>query len=288
MREKNRLKEMIRSGQIPLGMEYVSGSLRILEIIGWAGFDFVQLDMEHSCFDFSDIEMQVRTAEGVGLAPVVRVMENTDANILRVLETGAASIVIPQVRSAEEVRSALEATRYAPAGNSDAPAGRRGMCPVTRAARFCEEEWEDYIRWVEEEILLIPLIENEEALNDVEAICSVPGIDVIGFGSGDLGQCLGAGARGLADPVVQEAFHHVLDVAKRTNTVLSAMPHITTGDTPEDTLRTIQELIDLGAGKIMYDADALMFTRACRGIVDGCRPVLDRAARPVADSAIVS
>lgn len=267
MREKNKLKEMVRSGKVALGMEFMSGSHRLLEMTGWAGFDYVQLDTEHTPFGFSEIEAMVRTAEGVGLTPIVRVPENTDSNILRVLETGAASVVIPQVKSAAEVRSALEATMYA-------PKGRRGMCSVTRAARFSDESWEEYTKWVEEEILLIPIIENKEALDEVEEICSIPGIDVIGFGGGDMGQCLGAGARGLADQVVLDAFHHVMDVAKRTDTAVLAMPVI--DDAPLD---SVQHLIDLGAGLIMYDADALMYTRNCRRIVNDCRPLLERASR---------
>jgi len=255
MRPKNRLKQAIREGRVPLGLELMLGSERIIEIAGWSGFDFVQVDQEHTSFGFEAIESSVRAAEAVNLVAIVRVAENRPKDIGRALETGAPCIMIPQVRSAAEVRQALDAVYYA-------PHGMRGMCPVTRAAKYNDEEWEEYLEWVRSEVMLIPLIENKEALDDIEQICSIPDIDVISFGAGDLGQSLGVGAKGMSAPVVQDAFRKVVEVARKHNTVLLGMPFI--GDAP---LKSVEDLLDSGVGMVMYDADALMFSRECRRIV---------------------
>lgn len=255
MRPKNRLKQAIREGRVPLGLELMLGSERIIEIAGWSGFDFVHVDQEHTSFGFESIESCVRAAEAVNLITIVRVAENRPKDIGRALETGAHCVSVPQVRSAAEVRLALDAMYYAPHGT-------RGMCPVTRAAKYSDEGWDEYLEWVRSEVMLIPLIENEDALNDIEEICAIPEIDVIAFGAGDLGQSLGVGAKGMSSPIVQEAFRKVVEVARKHKKVLLGMPHI--GDSP---MKSVEELLDSGVGIVMYDADALMFSRACRRIV---------------------
>ena len=82
---------------------------------------------------------------------LVRVAETTPTNMRRVLETGTPGVIVPQVKSAKEVRDASAATRYAPAGT-------RGMCPVTRAARFNESTWNEYVEWAAHELLFVALV----------------------------------------------------------------------------------------------------------------------------------
>jgi 2-keto-3-deoxy-L-rhamnonate aldolase RhmA len=262
-RPRNRVKQLIDAGQVPIGIECMGGSEREIEMIGWAGFDYVHLDMEHTPFGYESIEQQVRVAESVGMTPIVRVVENDPHAISRVLETGAQGIVIPQVTGPDDIFAALNAMRYAPEGT-------RGMCPVTRAARFSDQSWEEYLEWARSELLLVPLIENEEALNNLEAICAIPEVKIVGLGSGDLGQSLGVGAQGMSAPVVQEAFVHMVEVAKRTNTVVDGMPVI-----GGDRKQAVQELLDSGVGMITYDADALMFMRLCQEIRTDIDQVLD-------------
>lgn len=274
MRAKNRVKQALREGRVSLGLEIMIGSERIIEIAGWSGFEYVQLDQEHTPFGFESIESCVRAAEGVGMSSFVRIPQYNPKDIGRALETGAHGVVIPQVRSAAEVRDAIAAMYYSPHGT-------RGMCPVTRTARYRDEDWEDYLAWTRSELMLVPLIENKDALAEIEAICAIPEIEIIGFGSGDLGQSLGVGARGMSEPVVREAFAHVAETARRHGVVLKSMPHI--GDDP---LKSVSDLIDKGIGSIMYDADALMFSRECRRIVKDVGGLL--AQRTAASGSAVS
>ncbi len=264
MRAKNRVRQAIRDGRVPLGMELMLGSDRIVEICGWSGFDYVHLDQEHAPFGFEAIESSVRAADAAGMSSIVRVADNDPKDISRILETGACGVCIPQVRGADDVQRAMSAMYYEPHGT-------RGMCPVTRAAHYWDGGWEEYLEWVRSEVMIIPLIENKDALENIDEICAIPGVDAVSFGAGDLGQSLGVGARGLSEPIVRDAFHKVIEVAKKHNTVIQAMPFI--GDDP---LNSVDELLSDGVGMILYDADALILSRECRRAVGGIADLVAR------------
>lgn len=255
MRARNRVREALREGRIPLGMELMLGSERIVEICGWSGFDCIHLDQEHTPFGFEAIESSVRAAEAAGISSFVRVAEALPKDISRVLETGATGVVVPNVRGADDVQQALDAMFYEPHGT-------RGMCPVTRAAHYRDDSWDEYVEWVRSEVMLMPLIENSDALANIDEICAMPDIDVISFGAGDLGQSMGVGARGLSEPVVLDAFKKTIEVAGKHGTVMDAMPFI--GD---DVMKSVEDLLDMGVGMITYDADALMLSRECSRFV---------------------
>lgn len=263
-RASNRVRQAIKEGRVPIGMEIMLGSERIIEMVGWAGFDFVQLDQEHAPFGFEKIESLIRAGDGVGLSSFVRVATSAEKDISRALDCGAHGVVVPQVKSAAEVKDALEAMYYA-------PKGRRGMCPVTRVARYDEDMWHDYLAWARDEVMLIPLIENTQALAEVDAICALPGIAVIGVGGGDLGQSLGEGAAGMSSEKVRAAFREVVVTAKRHGVLVKGMPVI-----GESAAASIKDLLGQGVGMIQYDADALVLSRICRDVINQARPLLSR------------
>jgi 2-keto-3-deoxy-L-rhamnonate aldolase RhmA len=263
MWSENKILKKIAAGQIPYGFEIMLDSPRIVEMVGWAGFDYIQLDQEHTPFGIETIENLIRAAEATGLTSLVRVAQNNPKDISRVLEAGAHGVIVPQVIDAADVQKALDAVYYE-------PKGRRGMCPVTRAARFDDAVWNDYLAWMQKEVMFIPLIENASALESIDEICALSGVSVIGFGAGDLGQSLGVGARGLAEPIVQKAFERVREAARRHNVVLKGMPVI--GDDPAASVR---KLLAMGVGMVMYDADALLFSRELRHIMGGIRSLTD-------------
>lgn len=256
MWSKNRIREKLAKREVPLGLEVMLSDPRIIEIAGWSGFDFVQLDQEHTSYGLETLEEMIRAADATGMTSVLRVAENNAKAISRALEAGAHVICVPQVTDAEDVQRAIDACFYA-------PRGKRGMCPVTRAARYNEDTWEAYNAWLASEVMLIPLIENASALDDIEAICALPEIEVISFGAGDLGQSLGVGTRGLREPVVREAFQKVVRVARKHGVSLKGMPVI--GKPPAE---ATQDLIDMGVDVVIYDADALIMSRECRRIAE--------------------
>lgn len=259
MWSENKVLSKMSKGQIPYGIGIMLGNPRIVEIAGWAGFDFVQIDQEHTAFGFETIEGLIRAADAVGMCSIVRVAENNPKDIARVLEAGAQGVVVPQVRNAADVRKAIDAAHYEGKGN-------RGMCPVTRAARYNEGSWDRYEAWTRKNIMVIPLIENAEAIETIDEICALPEIDVIGFGAGDIGQSLGVGARGISDPQVRAVFDGVARAARKHDVLMKGTP--VAADSPADAERRLREM---GVGMVVCDTDALLFTRECRRLLENAR-----------------
>jgi 2-keto-3-deoxy-L-rhamnonate aldolase RhmA len=209
---------MLEQNQIPLGMQCFTGDPILIEIMGITGFDWVMLDSEHSGNNPRAMEPLIRAAECVGLVPFVRVTQATDeADIHRALEAGAKGIFLPEIDSVEDVKRAAEAAFYPPKGN-------RGICPAVRAAHYNDQTFVDYTTWNNAEIMLVPMIENPNALADLEAICAHPDVHMIVFAAGDLGFSLGEGTGMLTGPKVSAAYKQVLETAKRHNVAVIGGP----------------------------------------------------------------
>jgi 2-keto-3-deoxy-L-rhamnonate aldolase RhmA len=258
---KRTLKSFVSAGIVPLGMQIFSGSPALIEIASKTGFDFVMIDMEHACLESGDVEMLVRTCDAAEIIPLVRVAENHPTAIRKALEAGACGVKIPRVRTASEVEAALAAARYPPVGT-------RGMCPATRASGYSVETWDAFVRWTNEEISVIPLIELPEAVERIDEICSIEGIDIISFGPGDLGMALGAGAAGMTDPRVAEAFDRVLQAAARADVAVMGVPF------PDLSARACEALLQRGVRVLLHSVDEFLFFEKCQSIVTDLAPVL--------------
>lgn len=175
-----------------------------VDVVGLAGFDFVMLDAEHGPLSPESAEIMIRAAEAGGLVPIVRVPANVPHEILRYLDVGAAGVQVPHIDTAEDARAAVAAIRYP-------PIGQRGLAPITRAARYgVDEPVPTYVERMNRELLLWAMIETAEAVENVDAILAVPGIDAIIVGPGDLSSSMGhRGDRTV--PAVKEAVQHVVD-----------------------------------------------------------------------------
>jgi 2-keto-3-deoxy-L-rhamnonate aldolase RhmA len=194
---ENRLLEMIKHNQIPVGMQCFTGDRALIEVLGLTGFDFVMLDTEHSTINPRAIENAVLAAQSVGLVPLVRVPHAGDETaIRRALEAGAQGLFVPEVKSAEDVRRVLDAALFP-------PSGARGICPATRAARYSYRTFVDYAEWNNRNFLVVPLIENPDAVH------------VLAFGGGDFAYAIGEGNHMTDSPKVPEAYLKIQAAANR-------------------------------------------------------------------------
>ena len=125
---ENRVKKVMREGNLAIGTYVTLSDPQVVEIIGLAGFDAAFIDMEHTTFDLSMVERMVLSAELVGITPIVRVPSIDSSVILRLLDLGTQGIIIPHVEGEEGARRAVDAVRYPPLGH-------RGAAGGTRAAR---------------------------------------------------------------------------------------------------------------------------------------------------------
>ncbi len=177
----NKVLAALEKGETPLGMQMYTHDADLVEIVGYAGFDFVMLDMEHNRTNPETMVNLIRAAELSGATPLVRVGANDAFLIRSAVESGAQGIIVPHVKTAEEARAAMVASHYP-------PEGRCGICPAIRASGYSQENWEEYMAASNRQIMLIPLLEDVEAIDNAEEIIAVlkPGRDAVGVGGADI------------------------------------------------------------------------------------------------------
>jgi len=144
--------------------------------------------MEHTSFDLHDVQLMVMAAERVGITPVVRTPGFDPAFILRLLDMGVQGIQVPHVSSAETARSAVEAVRYP-------PLGERGMAAGSRAAEYGRIPLTEHMAQSNREILLACMIEDMEAVERIDEIAAVDGVDLLAVGPSDLSRSLGVSGK---------------------------------------------------------------------------------------------
>ncbi|HUA51068.1 MAG TPA: aldolase/citrate lyase family protein [Candidatus Sulfotelmatobacter sp.] len=183
--QENRVKRIMRKGGLALGT-YVGGiaDAQIVELIGHAGFDAAFIDMEHTSFDLRDVQLMVMAAERVGITPIVRPPGFDPAFILRLLDMGVQGIQVPHITGAEAAREAVKAVRYP-------PEGERGMAGASRASDYGKVPLKEHIASSNREISLAVMIEDLHALDQIDEIAAVPGIDIVAVGPSDMSRALG-------------------------------------------------------------------------------------------------
>lgn len=127
--KKNNLKEVLKEGKIVLGPFMKFTDPAAVEIMGFAGFDFVIIDAEHGPISMENAQNMIRAAESVNITPIIRVSNNDEALILRALDIGAQGIEIPQINSKSQAIKAIKSVKYS-------PQGERGVCRYVRAANY--------------------------------------------------------------------------------------------------------------------------------------------------------
>lgn len=205
---KNQFKSALKSARPQIGLWSSLSSSYTVEVIAGAGFDWILLDSEHSPADLENLLGQLQAAAPYPSHPVVRVPWNDMVTIKRILDVGAQSLLIPYVSTADEARAAVAHTRYP-------PAGVRGVAGTTRATRFGRVK--DYAKRAHEEICVLVQVETQRALDNIEAICAVEGVDGVFIGPADLHASLGYTgeiANPKVKPLIDEAIRRIRKCGK--------------------------------------------------------------------------
>jgi len=200
---KNAFKRALKEGRNQIGLWSSLSSNYSVEVVAGAGYDWILLDQEHSPNDLESLLAQLQAAAPYPASAVVRVPWNDTVHIKRVLDIGAQSLLIPYVCSVEEAKAAVAATRYP-------PAGVRGVAGTTRASRFGRVK--DYAKRAHEELCVLLQVETKPALDQIEAICAVDGVDGVFIGPADLHASMGhAGetSNPAVLPVIEEAMRRI-------------------------------------------------------------------------------
>jgi len=181
---KNPAKEKILNGGIAYGVFCPFYSPTIVELVGYLGFDFVLIDAEHGPVGVESCDHMVRAAETVGLPAYIRVAVNIKQNILRYLDIGALGVQIPMINNGVEVKSVVDAVKYQ-------PQGRRGLAGVRAAGYGLTVPLKEYTIEANQETLISIQIETLEAVNNLDEILSVEGVDIFFIGPTDLSASMG-------------------------------------------------------------------------------------------------
>jgi len=183
MRITARFHERILARERLAGTFLNLGSPLVAEIAGCAGFDWLPIDLEHGVGGEESLLSQLHAAGTTPAAPVVRIAANEVARFKRALDLGASGVMVPWVNSANEARAAVAAFRYPP----------RGVRGVTKFMRACEfgADFNEYFVRANDRLVLMTQIETADAVENIEEIAAVEGIDVLFIGPMDLTTCLG-------------------------------------------------------------------------------------------------
>jgi 4-hydroxy-2-oxoheptanedioate aldolase len=179
----------------------------LVELLGYLGYDFVFIDGQHFGVTPETARGLMRAADVTGMTSIVRVPRNDASLILEYLEAGAWGIIVPNITTRAEAEAAATAMRYP-------PLGVRSAASRTRAANYgITQTLTQHIAKANEELLFVPLIEDEAALKNLSDICSAPGVDVVIIGPSDLALSMGIPG-GWKDPQVQTAVEQIRAAAE--------------------------------------------------------------------------
>ncbi len=209
----NHVLEKLRAGKPAIGSFLGLGSPNVAELMAHAGFDWLVIETEHNGLDSAEIEHMLMAIDGTDVVPIVRVPSSDRVYIQRALDMGAMGVVIPMVKSADEARAIVSATRYPPLGT-------RSWGPL-RGDRYTFDT-SDYFERSNDNMLVALIIETKEAVNDLEAIATVPGVDVVFLGPWDMALALGLDPRELPLPEVDAVLEKALEVGRKTGVAVGA------------------------------------------------------------------
>jgi len=239
----NRFKaSLIQPPAIPLlGSWFMSAAPAVAEALGYCGFDFLVIDMEHSPIDITQAIALMRTVAGTPAESVVRVAWNDQVRVKHVLDAGARSVMFPFVQTPEEAQAAVKYTRYPPEGT-------RGVAAVHRGSHFGQTK--DYLRNAANDIAVIIQLETPAAIERLAAIAAVPGVDSLFIGPGDLSASMGRIGE-VGHPEVQALIAKAAKDARAAN-----MPIGIVGPNPE----MVARFLDYGYTWVAVSSDLGMIT----------------------------
>ena len=244
------LKRRLQAGETVVGPFVIIPSVPMVDTLGYSGMDFCIIDTEHGPVSQESATDLVIAAQGVGVAPIIRVGDNDERLILRALDIGAEGVQVPQINCVEDADTVVHSAKYA-------PLGERGLSIFTRAGNYFKDAAEGHTDRQNEETMTVVHIEGRRGLDNLESIMTVDGIDVLFLGPYDISQSLGVPGD-VRNPIVETALREATDKARSQGRAV--------GSYAKD-IEMGKWLIDLGIQYIAINVDATIYMQACESIV---------------------
>lgn len=211
----NQAKEKLRQDRSLLVCSDGIAHPAVIDILGYAGFDCVELDREHGLIGLETMEWLLLACRAAGITPFWRTGKFDEAEMKHALDVGFTSFIVPHIRNAAEVECVLRATKYA-------PRGQRGVGPG-RPICYGLDDPLTYYKSADEDILVGFMIEDPEAVADIENIVAVDGVELVQIGFWDLSVAYGLPFQ-LRHPRLVEAAEKVLRAAKSRGVAVGIPP----------------------------------------------------------------
>lgn len=248
----NQFKKSIDQGYV-IGPFMKTGEPAFVEAAGYAGFDFVILDTEHGPVSMETMQNNIRAALVSGTLPIVRVQDKNEVNIAKALDIGALGIQVPQIKSARDAEDVVKAAKFHPNGD-------RGVCRFVRAAQYSAMDRYEYFDSANDNLIIIQL-EGQEALENIDEIMDVKGVDILFIGPYDLSQSLGV-TGDVRNPKVIEQMEYITQKASKRNKIVGTFI---------DRIEDIGQWKNAGVQYLSYSVDVGIFLDACKDIVQSAR-----------------
>ena len=225
-----------------------TGDPMFVEAASLGGFDFVILDTEHGPVSIENQQNNIRAAEARGAVPIIRLKDSGENTIGKALDIGAYGIQVPQINSAADAEKIVKFAKFY-------PYGMRGVCRFVRAADYSAMDRYEYFE-NSKNILIILQLEGVKAIENLDEILEVEGVDILFIGPYDLSQSLGIPGQ-VNNPLVVEEMKKIVERARKKNKVIGTFV-----DTPEDLIMWR----NLGVKYLSYSVDVGIFLDACRDL----------------------
>jgi 2-dehydro-3-deoxyglucarate aldolase len=240
---KNKFKKALLDKQITLGGWMQIGHPAIAEIFARRGFNWICVDLEHGAIELETMTNIFRTIDAYDCVSVARLPLNDPVWIHRSLDAGARGLIIPMVKTADDAENAIKEAKYPPRGVRGFGYSRANMHGI---------DFDDYIKTANDEITMIMQIEHKDAIDNLEDIVNVDGVDALFIGPLDLSGSMGITGQ-MEHPDMVGALDKYKEVAKNTNKSFGM--HIVRPD--EDNIKsTIEQgytMIALGLDNVFLD-----------------------------------
>jgi len=247
---KNLVKKKFKKRKLSVGSWLSLANTTIAEIMAKSGFDWIAIDMEHSVIGIQNIESLCQVIEANGSVPLVRLSSNDSVLAQRVMDAGAYGIIVPKVNTKKDAIKAVQSIKYP-------PEGMRGV-GLYRAQEF-GSKFEKYKDVVNQESLVVVQVENIKAVENIEEILSVKGIDGLFIGPYDLSCSLGVPGK-LDHPSVRKARNKFINAARERGVIAGI--HVV-----YPSLKELKRRIEEGYKFIAYSTDAIVLNDHFRKIM---------------------
>lgn len=255
---QNKLLKTIQEKQYAIGTFLGVSTPQIVEGISYSGLDFFVIDSEHGTYDLTGVSDMIRAADSKGVCPIVRVSDPSHREIQHAVDNGAEAVIIPLLRKLEDFHKVVELGKFTPLGYRGYAKGR--------GSGFGNDGWaagtpEEYMKRSNEKVLMIPQCETVEALENIEEIVKINGIDGIFVGPFDLSICMGIPTQ-FDSPAFQAAVDRILNACKKAGKL--SMIYTSTPD-------EAKFYLSKGFDAVSNSLDAIIFSDAYRAIADAIR-----------------